>query len=36
MTTDNENIMDETDVNLRAYLESLGKEHLRAFDSSSA
>ena len=32
MTADNDNPMDETDVNLRAYLESLSAEHLAQFN----
>ena len=32
MTIDNDNPMDETDVNLRAYLESLSAEHLAQFN----
>ena len=32
MTIDNDNPMDETDVNLRAYLEDLSAEHLAKYD----
>ena len=32
MTIDNDNPMDETDVNLRAYLESLSGEHLAKYN----
>ena len=31
MTIDNDNPMDETDVNLRAYLEGLSAEHLAQY-----
>ena len=31
MTIDNDNPMDETDVNLRAYLEGLSTEHLAQY-----
>ena len=31
MTTDNDTPMDETDVNLRAYLEGLSTEHLARY-----
>ena len=31
MTADNDNPMDETDVNLRAYLENLSVEHLARY-----
>ena len=33
MTADNDNPMDETDVNLRAYLENLSVEHLARYNS---
>ena len=32
MTIDNDNPMDETDVNLRAYLEGLSPEHLAQYN----
>ena len=32
MTIDNDNPMDETDVNLLAYLEGLGAEHLAQYN----
>lgn len=32
MTIDNDNPMDETDVNLRAYLEGLSTEHLARYN----
>ena len=32
MTADNDNPMDETDVNLRAYLEDLSAEHLARYN----
>ena len=32
MTIDNDNPMDETDVNLRAYLEGLSAEHLARYN----
>ena len=32
MTADNDNPMDETDVNLRAYLENLSVEHLARYN----
>ena len=32
MTIDNDNPMDETDVNLRAYLEDLSAEHLAQYN----
>ena len=32
MTIDNDNPMDETDVNLRAYLENLSVEHLARYN----
>ena len=32
MTADNEILMDETDVNLRAYLEALRPEHLTKYN----
>ena len=32
MTADNDNPMDETDVNLRAYLENLSAEHLARYN----
>ena len=32
MTIDNDNPMDETDVNLRAYLEGLSPEHLARYN----
>jgi len=32
MTADNDNPMDETDVNLRAYLEGLSPEHLAQYN----
>ena len=32
MTIDNDNPMDETDVNLRAYLEGLSAEHLAKYN----
>ena len=32
MTIDNDNPMDETDVNLRAYLEDLSAEHLARYN----
>ena len=31
MTADNDNPMDETDINLRAYLEDLSAEHLARY-----